>query len=62
MTTLVRYALFFFGAFVGLTEGLNLVGFLHGAYYEGLDMANNIAGCIKTQSCTGLPHVDEVKN
>ena len=36
------------------------VGFLHGAYFEGLDNANKLADCIEAGGCDGLPHVELV--
>lgn len=45
----------FFGSFL-------LVGFLHGAYFDGLDVGGEVAKCIKEGGCIGLQHVEEVKN
>lgn len=37
-------------------------GFLHGAYFEGLDVAKSIIKCIKHQGCVELEHFDNTKN
>ena len=37
-------------------------GFLHGAYFEGLDVANEMIQCINEGGCVGLEHIEEVKN
>ena len=37
-------------------------GFLHGAYYEGVDVATAMAKCIEAGGCVGLEHVKEVTN
>ena len=43
--------------------GVNVrVGFLHGAYFEGLDVAGEMVKCINAGGCVGLRHVEEVKN
>ena len=39
-----------------------LLGFLHGAYFEGLDVGGQVAECIKGGGCAGIAHVDEVQN
>jgi|SRR6266567_3148579 len=36
------------------------LGYLHGAYYEGLKVAEEIADCIEDGGCDGLPHVEEI--
>ena len=36
-------------------------GFLHGAYFEGLNVTNKLADCIEAGGCSGLPHVEEIK-
>ncbi|KAG6844510.1 hypothetical protein H0H87_006335 [Tephrocybe sp. NHM501043] len=36
--------------------------FLHGAYFEGLDVAKSISECIKQQGCVGFKHFNETKN
>jgi polyamine oxidase len=38
------------------------IGFLHGAYYEGLYAGEEIAKCIANGGCAGLQHVDNVAN
>ncbi len=38
------------------------IGFLHGAYYEGQDVGNKVAKCIKGPECDELKHVAEVTN
>ena len=35
---------------------------MHGAYFEGLEVAGKMAKCIKEGGCVGLEHVEEVKN
>jgi polyamine oxidase len=37
-------------------------GFLHGAYYEGIDVAEAMLRCINAGGCVGLEHVKEVTN
>lgn len=36
------------------------LGYLHGAYYEGQKMAEEIVRCIEDGGCDGLPHVEEI--
>ena len=57
----------YFGALCslnGLRGGLTrcVVGFLHGAYFEGLDVATLLAKCIQGGGCTGIKHIEEIKN
>ena len=37
-----------------------LSGFLHGAYFEGRDVANTIVNCVESGGCHGLPHIQEI--
>ena len=39
-----------------------LTGFLHGAYFEGLEVTTALAECIKAGGCLGMEHVPEVTN
>jgi hypothetical protein len=39
-----------------------IIGYLHGAYYEGEMAGNHIATCIQTGVCDKLPRFDEVLN
>ena len=39
-----------------------MTGFLHGAYFEGQEVARALAKCIKGGGCASLEHVEEVKN
>ena len=43
------------------SDSLAGLGFLHGAYFEGLDVANALADCIEEGGCAGLPHVEEIR-
>lgn len=36
-------------------------GFLHGAYFEGLNVSNALTDCIEAGGCSGLPHVAEIR-
>ena len=38
------------------------LGFLHGAYFEGLSMGQTIAGCIKNTTCPPLKQFANVLN
>lgn len=40
----------------------NLTGFLHGAYFEGLSVGQEMVKCIRGKGCAGLKHSEEVKN
>ncbi|KAI0253801.1 amine oxidase [Lactifluus subvellereus] len=46
--------------FGGEATSLKYFGYLHGAYYEGQKMAEEIAHCIESDGCAGLPHVEEI--
>ena len=35
-------------------------GFLHGAYFEGLNVTNKLADCLDSGGCTGFPHIDSI--
>ncbi|KAJ7584863.1 amine oxidase [Mycena floridula] len=50
--------------FAGEATSLRYYGFLHGAYFEGFDVATVMANCIKSgdRSCAGLASVNQVKN
>ncbi|KAF9814640.1 hypothetical protein IEO21_05003 [Rhodonia placenta] len=48
--------------FAGEATSIKYFGFLHGAYYEGLDVATDLALCIQAGGCAGLAHVAEIKN
>ena len=37
-------------------------GFLHGAYFEGLAIAELIAGCVKGGSCVDMEHFPQITN
>ncbi|KLO11670.1 amine oxidase [Schizopora paradoxa] len=47
--------------FAGEATSFKYYGFLHGAYFEGLNVTNKLADCIEMGGCTGLPHVEEIK-
>ncbi|RDB19590.1 hypothetical protein Hypma_013258 [Hypsizygus marmoreus] len=36
--------------------------FLHGAYFEGVNVAQEMVKCIRQHGCMGLRHVSEVGN
>ena len=38
-----------------------MAGFLHGAYFEGMDVGREMAACIK-KGCPGTAHVLEITN
>ncbi|KAH9968000.1 amine oxidase [Russula dissimulans] len=46
--------------FGGEATSFKYFGYLHGAYYEGQNMAEEIARCIEDGGCDGLPHVEEI--
>ncbi|KAH7921135.1 amine oxidase [Leucogyrophana mollusca] len=48
--------------FAGEATSLKYFGFLHGAYFEGLDVAQQMAGCIQGSGCATLQHVQNVMN
>ncbi|KDQ23864.1 hypothetical protein PLEOSDRAFT_162138 [Pleurotus ostreatus PC15] len=48
--------------FAGEATSFKYFGFLHGAYTEGLDVAQEMIKCIRRGQCTGLSHFDEVRN
>jgi len=39
-----------------------MTGFLHGAYYEGLDIGQTVADCVKSGDCPDLEHFLQVTN
>lgn len=43
-----------------LLNAASCLGYLHGAYYEGQKMGEEIAHCIENEGCAGLPHVEEI--
>ncbi|KAH9180229.1 amine oxidase [Lactarius sanguifluus] len=46
--------------FGGEATSLKYFGYLHGAYYEGQKMGEEIAYCVENNGCTGLPHAEEI--
>ncbi|GBE87489.1 hypothetical protein BKA93DRAFT_895621 [Sparassis latifolia] len=48
--------------FAGEATSQKYFGFLHGAYFEGLDVATTLAECINGGGCAGLRHVPEITN
>ncbi|PCH42978.1 amine oxidase [Wolfiporia cocos MD-104 SS10] len=48
--------------FAGEATSLKYFGFLHGAYFEGLDVGTTLANCIWAGGCAGMAHVPEVTN
>ncbi|KAH9887071.1 amine oxidase [Cubamyces lactineus] len=48
--------------FAGEATSQKYFGFLHGAYFEGLDVATLLAKCIQGNSCVRIKHVEEIKN
>ncbi|KAK7691356.1 hypothetical protein QCA50_004752 [Cerrena zonata] len=48
--------------FAGEATSRKYFGFLHGAYFEGLDIATRIAKCIKGGGCVSLMHYEDVRN
>ncbi|KAG2135556.1 hypothetical protein BD769DRAFT_1664708 [Suillus cothurnatus] len=46
--------------FAGEATSLKYFGFLHGAYFEGLNAGEEIAKCIKGFACTARTHLDSV--
>ncbi|THH07776.1 hypothetical protein EW145_g3150 [Phellinidium pouzarii] len=47
--------------FAGEASSIKYYGFLHGAYFEGLNVTNKLADCIEVGGCLGLPHVDYIR-
>lgn len=43
-----------------LRGAASCLGYLHGAYYEGQKMGEEISHCIENGGCAGLPHVEEI--
>ena len=39
-----------------------MIGFLQGAYFEGLDMGQIVADCVNSVSCADLEHFVQVTN
>ncbi|CCM00964.1 uncharacterized protein FIBRA_03012 [Fibroporia radiculosa] len=48
--------------FAGEATSLKYFGFLHGAYFEGLDVGMSLAECIRAGGCAGLAHIPEITN
>jgi len=48
--------------FAGEATSKKYFGFLHGAYYEGLEMGRTLAECVNGGGCVGLEHVEWVEN
>ncbi|KZT05264.1 amine oxidase [Laetiporus sulphureus 93-53] len=48
--------------FAGEATSIKYFGFLHGAYYEGLNVATSMAQCIQAGGCTGLEFIPEIRN
>ncbi|KAI0752122.1 amine oxidase [Fomes fomentarius] len=48
--------------FAGEATSQKYFGFLHGAYFEGMDVAGEMAKCIKRGGCAGISHAPEVIN
>ncbi|KAG6873006.1 hypothetical protein C0995_004138 [Termitomyces sp. Mi166 len=48
--------------FAGEATSQDYYGYLQGAYFEGCDIANTVAKCIKGNDCMSLEHYEEVKN
>ncbi|KAG1760260.1 hypothetical protein EDD22DRAFT_902258 [Suillus occidentalis] len=46
--------------FAGEATSLKYFGFLHGAYYEGLNAGEEIAKCVEGPACTGRKHLNSV--
>ncbi|KAJ3479791.1 hypothetical protein NLI96_g8812 [Meripilus lineatus] len=59
---------FYFGedAYIQLSRSAELTrcsqGYLQGAYFEGMDIALEVANCINGNGCVGLEHVEKVRN
>ncbi|KAG6901946.1 hypothetical protein C0995_006468 [Termitomyces sp. Mi166 len=48
--------------FAGEATSTKYYGFLHGAYFEGLDIAKSIIQCLEHKGCARLEHFDTAKN
>ncbi|KDR74114.1 hypothetical protein GALMADRAFT_124393 [Galerina marginata CBS 339.88] len=48
--------------FAGEATSRKYFGFLHGAYFEGLDIATTVVNCIKGSSCADLEHFAQITN
>ncbi|KAF7361326.1 Amine oxidase [Mycena sanguinolenta] len=48
--------------FAGEGTSQKYFGFLHGAYFEGLDIGKRVANCLNTCKCASLPFTEEVLN
>ncbi|OJT14243.1 Polyamine oxidase [Trametes pubescens] len=48
--------------FAGDATSQKYFGYLHGAYFEGVDVATDMAKCIKAGGCVGMKHVQKVTN
>ncbi|KAH7909988.1 hypothetical protein BJ138DRAFT_1153955 [Hygrophoropsis aurantiaca] len=48
--------------FAGEATSLKYFGFLQGAYFEGLDVAQQMAECVLGDGCVTLKHVENVMN
>ncbi|KAF8797572.1 amine oxidase [Phlegmacium glaucopus] len=48
--------------FAGEATSRKYFGFLHGAYFEGLNIGQIVADCVKSTSCADLEHFLEVTN
>ncbi|KAG1760259.1 hypothetical protein EDD22DRAFT_955147 [Suillus occidentalis] len=46
--------------FAGEATSLKYYGFLHGAYFEGLNAGKEIAKCVEDPGCTGRKHLNSV--
>ncbi|KAI5118801.1 hypothetical protein M0805_005143 [Coniferiporia weirii] len=47
--------------FAGEASSIKYYGFLHGAYFEGLNVTNKLADCIEVGGCSGLPHISDIR-
>ncbi|KAI0789208.1 amine oxidase [Abortiporus biennis] len=48
--------------FAGEATSQKYFGFLHGAFFEGRDVANAMSKCIKGKGCVTFSHVEDVTN
>ncbi|KAJ7707534.1 amine oxidase [Mycena rosella] len=48
--------------FSGEATSQRYFGFLHGAYFEGVDAGERVASCVLGKSCKSLPFVERVSN
>ncbi|TDL27142.1 amine oxidase [Rickenella mellea] len=46
--------------FAGEATSFKYYGFLHGAYFEGMNVTNLLIDCIEAGGCSGLGHVENV--